>query len=122
MAITKINVTKPPKALSFRIVGLPDTLKAKDRSKFEWGEFVDLSSDDILGAPTKQGASDKEDATTFLKELLADEEIDSRRIIKMAEARSISSRTLQRAADELGIKRRSKGFGSDKHSVWSLPE
>lgn len=121
-AITKINVTKPPKAMSFRIVALPDTVQSQDRSKFEWGEFLDMTSDDLISAPIKGGTSDKDDAGAFLKDVLADgEEVEFKRIEKMAEARSISTRTLQRAADELGIKKKSKGFGSKKISMWSLP-
>lgn len=120
MAVTKINVTKPPKALTFNIDALPDTIKEKDRSKFRWGEFVDLSSDDIIGSPPKTNNNEREDAKTFLKDALESGEVTSTKIAKMAEARSISPRTLQRAADDLQIKKRTEGFGKKKKSYWSL--
>lgn len=120
MAVTKLNIGKKPKAITYRITALPDTLKSQDRSKFTWGEFVELTSDDIIGAPTEKN-TDKDEAITFLKKALEDEDIDGGRLEKMAEARSISSRTLHRAADELGVKKRQKGFGKEKRSIWSLP-
>jgi archaellum biogenesis ATPase FlaH len=122
-AVTKINVAKPPKAMSFRIKALPDTMRSKDRSKFEWGEFLDLTSDDLIStAPSKDVSSEKKDAMDFLKGELDDGPVEARRIESKAEARSISTRTLYRAADELGVKRKSKGFGKNKTSMWSLPE
>jgi len=118
MAVTKINVTKAPRALSFTINRLPDTLKRQDRSKFEWGDFVDVSSDDILGAPTG-GDGGKGEAIEFLKGVLDEEDVEFHRLEKMAETRSISLRTLHRAADELGVEKKVKGFGKEKRSIWS---
>lgn len=120
MAITKINVAKPPKAITFRIVALPDTIKSQDRSKFEWGEFMDLTSDQIIGEVEGKN-SDKADAIEFLKDALENGDIELGRLEKMAEARSISVRTLHRAADDMEVKKKQRGFGKEKRSVWSLP-
>lgn len=121
MAITKINVTKPPKALCFTISELPDKLNAQDRSKFEFGDFVDLTSDDIISVDAAgKKNTDKEDAITFLKEVLEEGEIEVRKLEKMCEPRSISMRTLHRAADELKVVKKTRGFGEKKQSYWSL--
>lgn len=121
-AVTKMNIAKKPQAHTFTIEGLPDTAKEKDRSKFEWGEFVDLSSDDILGAPTPGAAEGRDDAINFLKTTLEDGAIEVAKIERMAEARSISLRTLQRAATQLNVVRHATGFGKNKKSTWALGE
>lgn len=121
VACTKNNISKKPRALTYRIDPLPDTLKLQNRSKFTWGDFVDLTSDDIVSVvPVKN--NDKEVATAWLKEVLSEgEQLDSARIERMAEARSISKTTLHRAADRLGVIKTVQGFGRAKRSLWSLP-
>lgn len=121
MAITKINVAKPPPALTFSIESMPDTLKERDRSKFVWGEYVDLAADDLLAAPTKSSNSEKEDATAFLEAQLDEGPLELDKLERMAEKRSIGKRALEKAADSLGIVKKSKGFGKDKRMFWSLP-
>lgn len=121
LAVTKINIGPFPKALSFMVEGKP-TPKDPYRSEFQWGEFVDFTSDDIISAPPKTGTSDKDDAKAFLKDQLEGGPVESRKLEKMAESRAISSRTLLRAADEMGVLRKSRGFGHDKRSFWSLPD
>jgi len=121
MAVTKINVARPPKALSFTIESLPDQLKERDRSRFVWGDFTDHTADDIVSAPPKSGSSDRDDAMAFLEAQLDEGAIEVGKLEKMAESRSISLRTLQRAADSLGVVKKATGFGKDKRSFWSLP-
>jgi archaellum biogenesis ATPase FlaH len=119
MAVSKINFARMPKALTFSIDALPDTLKEQDRSKFSWGDFVEKTADDILAAPAK-GNSDRDDAKQFLEDQLADGPVESSKLEKMADARSISTRTLQRAADDLGVIKKQEGFGKTRRSMWSL--
>jgi len=122
VAITKNNLAPPVKdALSFEIVKLPDSKNDRDRSRFKWGQLVkNVGSDDIIKQPEKN--SDKEEAETFLSEVLDDvTEEDVKKLEVMAEKRGISRRTLQRAADALGVVKTVKGFGKDKVSYWSLP-
>lgn len=120
MAVTKINVAPCPKALTFSIIALPDTLKRQNRSKFEWGEFVDTTSDEIIAQNTVTG--EKKNAVEFLQDILDEGEMELKRIEKMAEARSINQRTLRRAADELGVKKIVKGFGAQRTSYWRLDD
>lgn len=122
MAVTKLNVTRKPKSLTFTILELPDRLNERDRSRFEWGEFVDITSDEIVSPANKQsGTSEREEAKKFLVELLH-EPMEAKNIERVAESRSFSWRTVQRAADELGVMRRSKGYGAERTSFWSMPK
>jgi hypothetical protein len=120
MAMTKNNLAPLPPAITYSIIKLPDTLKSQDRSRLKWGEFVDLTSDDILGVVVKQ--TEKEDAVDFLNTILAEGPVSVEKIQGVAESRSISWRTVQRSAETMGVVKRQRGFGKDKTSVWSLPE
>jgi hypothetical protein len=122
MAVTKLNVTRLPKALTFTIVELPDTLKERERSRFKWGEFVDLTSDEIISVAAPVKGEEREQAKEFLEQVLSTGPVAVDRIQQLSETRSVSWRTVQRAADELGIVKRQTGFGKGKTSEWSLPK
>lgn len=103
MAVTKINVARVPKALTFSIEELPSTLKADDRSRFVWGEFIDLSADDIL-AHREQEKDDEQDAVVkWLWETLQDGGVSIGQIMTMADPRSFTRKQIDRAAKELKI-------------------
>lgn len=121
-AITKMNIAKKPRAHTFTIDALPDTDKEKDRSRFAWGEFVDLTSDELIVAATTDKKESRGEAEEFLKEAMDEGSIEFRKLERMAEARSISLRTLQRAATELGVEKKTSGFGKTKKTTWSLPD
>lgn len=120
VACTKNNISKRPRAFTFRIDPLPDTIKRQNRSKFTWGDFVDLTSDDIVSVtPTKN--KDKDVAIDWLRsQLEGGKEVEHSRLERMAEARSISRSTLNRAADQLGVVKAVRGFGREKKSFWAL--
>lgn len=124
VAVTKINVTRPPRALCFTIQALPDTARESDRSLFKWGEFVDLTADQILTPINNDSTKgqEREEAKTFLTEVLSEGEVESIRIERMAEKKAISLRTLRRAADDLQVRKRAEGFGKSKKAYWSLPD
>jgi AAA domain/RepB DNA-primase from phage plasmid len=114
MAVTKINVTKAPRTISFSIDELPE-----DHSKFSWGSFLDLSSDDLLthNPKSERSGAVMEEVKEFLKDTLAGGPMDHMKVKRMAEKRSISVRNLQRASDALGI-RKEKNEGT---WTWGLP-
>jgi hypothetical protein len=123
MAITKLNVTKRPLARIFSINQLPDTLKYQDRSEFEWGDEIDLTSDEIVvvaKGSTKKRSTELED---FLLEILEDGPVKLAILKKQAEMRNleIKDRSLRRVADRLGIIRETVGFGKKRESTWALP-
>jgi len=120
IAITKCNFAPPVyDVLTFEINKLPNLKDEKDRSRFKWGALVKgVGADDIIKTPEKN--SDKEDAEEFLRDVLDEGPEDIKKLEVMAEKRGISRRTLQRAADAVGIKKSVKGFGKDRVSSWSL--
>lgn len=121
MAVTKINVAKAPRALSFTVEALPPKGKDRNRSRFVWGEYIDLTAEDIIAAPQKSaGPSEKDEAMEFLKAQLESEPKEVSKLERMAESRGISRRTLHRAADSMGIGKKVKGFGKEKRSFWHL--
>lgn len=113
VAVTKINVARTPKALTFRIEELPDTLRESDRSKFTWGDFVDLTSEQILQAPNREKDESLEAACEWLRESLSDGGVAHRQLVRMGEARSFGQRLIAKAGKELGVE--------DNEGVWSLP-
>lgn len=106
LAVTKINVARRPKALTYTIEELPDTLKEQDRSRFEWGEFVDLTADQIL-APVdrKTGPDETEVAAEWLTEALRDGPLDTSQLLRMGESRSFTEKILDKAARKCGVRR-----------------
>lgn len=120
MAMTKLNIAKFPKALTFQIKELPPTLKDQDRATLEFGDFVNLSSEDILSSPkSADKGNERDEAKKMLEGLLEEEdELEVDKLMKMAESRSIARRTLYRAAEELGLEKKLVGFGSKRRSVW----
>lgn len=126
VACTKNNISKPFKSFSYSIESLPDTLKRQDRSRLVWGEQVDVSSDQIITAPSSKDGeeknNDKANASTWLKQKLEEEgKIDVNTLYRMAETRSISRTMLNRAAENLGVRRDMEGAGKARKSYWSLP-
>lgn len=121
LAVTKLNITKRPLALTFTIEGLPDTLKAQDRSRFVWGDFVDLSSDDIItvSPAIKKRGTEVED---FLREVLDAGPMGKGELGRAAAARGITMKIVRRVADEIGVIKEIQGFGKRKRSVWKLPD
>lgn len=123
VAVTKLNIGQFPPSITFNILPIPDRGGKRGRSKFVWGETTDLTADDILAAPPSGNrGKEKDEAGSFLKEILGDGPMEIRKIEMMAERRSISKRTLQRSAEALGIVRSKKGFGKNSTSWWELPE
>lgn len=59
-------------------------------------------------------------AEQFLRHVLAEDEIQSSRILAMAKAEDISGRTLRRAGKAIGVQTRREGQGEAHRSFWFL--
>jgi len=121
VATTKNNISRWFKSFSLRIDSLPDTIKRQNRSILVWGEQVDWDSDDIISVPPAKN-NDKKVAIEWLKNTLIEKSYEVNAIYKMAEARGLSKTTLNRAATELGIMKKQKGFGKKKTSWWLIDQ
>jgi len=84
--------------------------------KLVWGGTTDLTADDLARKPNKIGRPDNasQDAEQFLKRALAGGERRIEDVVRDAEKRSISDRTLRKAARKLGVIKRRR--------TWKLAE
>lgn len=108
MAITKMNFAKAPQALTFRIEERP-----KGRSEFIWGEFVNLSSQEIMDAAAASREEGKQgqgiqDAMEFLESSLTGKAVELDKLYRMAEKRSVSKKMVDRAFSKMSIKETKK--------------
>lgn len=120
MSVTKCNIAKKPRALSYRIIGLKN-----DRSKLEWGEWLDLTSDELLAPVSKKpGKSDstegEKDAEDFLRDRLAEGPVEVEQLQREAERKAISWKHCVRVAENFSF-RKLKGLGK-LGPRWALPK
>ena len=120
VANTKNNVGPKFKSFSFSIEGLPDHRGQKNRSKIVWGDVVDIDADELMAPREKVKGSDVDKAKELIREALSNGSMDSSKIMRMAEARSISRSTMNRAAEAIGVDKTVKGFGKNRVSEWSI--
>ena len=81
----------------------------------------DISEDDLLAKPPGtigRPSEERDFAKEFLREALSRGPVEKAKLDQMASARSITSETLRRAADDMNIV---KERGKKGRSVWSLP-
>jgi hypothetical protein len=121
MAVTKLNITRKPLALTFTIESLPDKLKYQDRSKFVWGDFVDLDSDEIISVtPSKKER--RTEVEEFLRDVLTDGPMKLNELERAAEARGINMKIVRSVGKDIGIVRETTGFGGKRVATWGLPK
>ena len=109
VACTKNNIGPKIRSFTYRIVGLPDQGDVKNRSKLLWGEFVDLSADDILAvAPIKN--NNKDTALKWLTSTLHHgRPVEKAKIERMGAARGFKTTDLDQAKEQLGVKVTQRG-------------
>jgi archaellum biogenesis ATPase FlaH len=120
MAVVKMNFAKAPQALSFRIEE-----RKGGKSEFVWGEFVNLSAQEILDASASSREEGKQgthvqDAMEFLEATITGKAIEVEKLYRMAEKRSVSKKMLDRASVKMDIKIKTKGKGSSKITTWEI--
>lgn len=120
MAITKINIGKAPQAMTFRI---EDHGERKGRSQFVWGEFVNLSAQEILDAASAARAEGKQgngiqEAMEFLESTITGVAVELDKLYRMGEKRSVSKKMIDRAASKMNVKK-TKKKGTER---WTIEE
>jgi hypothetical protein len=118
MALTKSSNAPKPKALTYHV---ENRATPEDRSafRFQWGEEVNLSAEDILNPQNPPGRPPKErdDAEDWLREQLRKGPVAVKRLEEQAERRGISWSTIRRASDDIGVVKPKGG----RNSEWRLP-
>ncbi len=121
MAVTKLNITRKPLALTFTIESLPDKLQYQDRSKFVWGDFVDLDSDEIISVSSSKKER-RTEVEEFLRDVLTDGPMKLSELERAAEARGINMKIVRSVGKDIGIVRETTGFGGKRVATWALPK
>ena len=111
-----------PLALAHRLKIGPATITSEGRdigtSKIEWlGEELAATASKVLAG--RQEPSRLDEATDFLREVLADGPLPASKIKTLAVDEGVTERTLKRARKKLGIASKREGFGAG--SSWTLP-
>lgn len=87
-----------------------------------WGASVDGSARELLTDPNDDDGGEKpalESASDFLRQVLGDDVVPSKAIEAEAKEAGIAWRTVRRASDELGVKKR-RGDGGKWY--WTMPK
>jgi hypothetical protein len=115
LAMTKVNLAAPARSLAYHVDG------SGDAPRIVWeGETPHVARDLLVIAGDEQRSA-RDEATTFLRDVLGSGEVEGRDVMRLARDHSIAPATLRRAATELGIVYRREGFGRDIRSYWRLP-
>lgn len=123
VVVNKTNLAAKGRAVAFKVIALPDTLKERGRAKFEWMGLCDFTADEILAAKEERKGDDKEKgAIEFLKKVLDDGPVELSKVENMANKRNIPPRTLRKAMELMDVRQRSKGFGRRKLVTVELKE
>lgn len=117
LASVKCNLAERPASLAFRLLGDPG-----ESARVEWSGISTHTADHLaaLRADTEGGADAEREIDAWVRSDLEDGPQDRREVLRRAGAAGFSNRTLDRAAARLGVTRRQSGYGSEKHSEWSL--
>lgn len=108
----KTNLSVSPTSIAFKII---------DGAVAVESGIINMTAEDVLGEDTKEKTSLRY-AEEWLKDTLADGEMKTRDIFKMAKAEGLSEYSIQRASVKLKVKRITIGFGKDKTTTWKLTE
>lgn len=120
LASVKCNLAPTPPSLSFTIESAEGGV-----GRIRWlGQSTETADSLVADRAACDGGGDGEskldEAVSLLEGWLASGEKDKKEILRLGQDSGISNRTLERAANKLGVHREQKGFGTEKRSYWSL--
>lgn len=117
LAVVKNNLAAKPESLKFRL--------ASDESgwaRIEWIGFSPHTADALIAAGRDgEDAGPIEEAMQLLAEWLRNGPLPKADLLKSAKAAGLSTRTLERAKQKLGVVHRKNGYSKDSRTTWELP-
>jgi hypothetical protein len=123
LAQVKGNLSLKAKTIKYRIVRADHEFNVPC---VEWGEVCDLSADDLLKKPdARKNSPERDRACEFLVEVLREGPQTAATVLGWADDAGINSKTLKRAAEQVGIRRttrRNKTTKAVEAWLWSLPK
>jgi hypothetical protein len=93
--------------------------------RLEWGDTLQGSAHELLSM-IEQAPEEREgqtDAEVYLREILTDSggSMNRKDVLVAAKRAGYPERTIEHARARLRIDVKTRGFGKDRHSLWSLP-
>lgn len=120
LATVKLNLAKRPHSIT-------DTVADRGgHPVIEWGEFVELTADDLAAAATAKGrgngerGAQKGGAKEFIRDMLADGPVPASEAERRVVEAGFSESTVRRAKIALGVRSVRDGFGADGSWAWVL--
>lgn len=119
VACTKNNLAMPFGSLGYSIEPLPDLMGRTNRSELIYEGHVDYGSDEIIDTQNQKEDNSVAVASDLIRERMSaeGEEINYHSLLKQADARSISERSVKKAAAELGLRRITRGRGKTRKTL-----
>ncbi len=106
----KTNLSVSPTSMAFKIV---------DGAVAVESGIIKMTAEDILGDDTSEKSTLRY-AIDWLRDTIKDEPLSTTDIYKMGKVEGLTIRTLQRAANNLDVKRIKVGFGKEGITKWSI--
>lgn len=119
VACTKNNLSMPFGSMGYTIEPLPDLVGRTNRSSLEFIGHMDFTSDEIINTENVKEDNSTVIAADLIRERMNSEgdEINYHSLLKAADARSITERSVKKAAAELGLKKVSRGRGKTRQTL-----
>lgn len=115
LACTKTNLALPPPSLGFRIAR-----NAEGQATVVWTGAVDISADELVLSRSSPHGQALDEAKAFLLQLLSAGACSWEEANRIAQEAGITTRTLRRAREDLGVKSELRRTGELRQWVWSL--
>jgi hypothetical protein len=116
LAVNKVNLGKKPRAIGYTVEEVE-----KDIIRVVWGEELELTPDDLLGAPVFAKPTKVEECEQVIRDLLAGGERPSAEVTELLDDMGFSRSTQERARSRLKVRTRCEGFGADGRHFMRLP-
>lgn len=118
----KTNLGRKPTGLAFRVESNP-----QGDGVLRWdAEPVLIDADELLRQETERepagNRTERDEAKEWLTDVLSAGSVAANEVKDAAKSNGITSATLRRAADELGVVHKREGFGRGSRMVWMLPD
>jgi AAA domain len=114
LAVAKSNLAAIPTALAYRLVSAHE----HGCARIEWLGATDHTADDLVSVESREQHTERDEATDFLRELLADGPMAAKDTKAAARGAGIAERTLTRARQDLHVVVDRAGFPAV--STWRL--
>jgi AAA domain-containing protein len=116
LASVKSNLGPSPASLSYDVQG-----GLNGAARIVWGAVSPHGADTLVAMGDSEERAARDEAADFLREWLSGDGLDRRAVLTRAREAGFTERTIDRAAQRLGVMKSRSGFGPNLRSTWRLP-